>query len=477
MDPHHPMVQHIRHVIVLMFENRSFDNLLGWLYDGDANPDAVHNVPAPAPGEPRYDGLTPALCETYAQPVEQKGRIERFPIRRGAHGACPRWDPREGFDAVRRQLARDSTGKATMLGFLLDYWSSQKNKLWFDPTEIVHTFDPAEAPVINTLAAEFGVSDRWFASIPSQTSINRAFSICGNSIGYATSAAFEGRTNARQTTAMVDNHYYEHLLPFSLAPAVFSEPTIWNVLCEAGHDTAADWKIYHSNVWPPHVPGAGVTSYTWKMFGGLQSLVPSPTRDPRYVSIAQLAVDLRQGTLPRFAYLEPDYSLTVFEELGLHIGDDYHPPGHIDGGERLLARVFEALQASRYWEDTLLVVLFDEHGGTFDHVAPPGGLVCPSGGDTREKGFAFTDGGVRAPALFVSKWVRPRTVLRSPTRTPFEHTALPATLLDWWGLDRRALGERVMAAPSFADVVGGTPREPLAGDAWRFLARRSLARV
>ncbi|MES2644593.1 MAG: alkaline phosphatase family protein [Myxococcota bacterium] len=473
MDPTHPFRQHIRHVIVLMFENRSFDNLLGWLYDGEADPAEVVNVPAVKSGEPPYHGLTRALCEANAQPLMRNGKVEHFPIRRGAHGACPRWDPREGFDAVQRQLARDPSGRPTMRGFLQDYWTFQKNKLWFDPTEIVHTFDASEAPVINTLAGAFGVSDRWFASIPSQTSINRAFSLCGNSIGHATRAD----RSAERTTAMVDNHYYEHLLPFSLVPAIFTEPTIWNVLSQAGYDSATDWKIYHSNVWPPHVPGAGTTSYTWKMFGGVQALVPSPAADPRYVPIARFFADLDEGNLPRFAYLEPDYSFTVFEELGLHIGNDYHPPGHIGGSEQLLAEVFEAFQASPYWEDTLLVVLFDEHGGTFDHVAPPDGLVCPKGGDIHEKDFQFTRAGVRVPALFVSKWVRPHTVLRSPTSTPFEHTAVPATLLDWWGLDRGALGARVAAAPSFADVVTDTPRERLAADVVRFTMGRSLAGV
>ncbi|MDP2313139.1 MAG: alkaline phosphatase family protein [Pseudomonadota bacterium] len=448
------MRRHIRHVIVLMFENRSFDNLLGWLHDGDPNPAGVRNVPAPAEGEPRYDGLTTALCEAYAQPLTQNGHTQLVPIRRGAPGACPRWDPREGFDAVQRQLAPDARGRPTMLGFLQDYWTSQRDKLWFDPMDIVHTYDRGDAPVINTLASEYAVSDRWFASIPSQTSINRAFSLSGNSVGYASRAD----RAAGRTTAMVDNHYYEHALPFSLTPAVFVGPTIWNVLADAGHATPADWKLYVSNVWPPHVPGAHGSSYTWKMFGGLQSLVPSPATDPRYVPLAQLARDLEQGTLPRFAYLEPDYSFTVFEELGLHIGNDFHPPGHIQRGEGLLARVYGALRASRYWEDTLLVVLFDEHGGMFDHVAPPGGMVCPAGGDTREKAFDFSRAGLRVPALFLSQWVPPRTVLRSPTSTPFDHTSLPATLLDWWGLDRAPLGARVAAAPSFADVVTDTRR-------------------
>lgn len=463
------MRRHIEHVIVLMFENRSFDNLLGWLHDGDADPESVHNVPAPRPGEPRYDGLNDALCQRYAQPLVRNGAVERYPIRRGAPGACPRWDPREGFEAVARQIGADAT-EGPMRGFLQDYWSFQKDKLWFDPTDILHTFDRQQAPVINTLADTFGVSDRWFASIPSQTSINRAFSLCGRSVGFPTRAD----RAAGRTTAMVDNHYYRHLLPFSLVPAVFSGPTIWNVLSDAGHDTAADWKVYPSNVWPPHVPGASTTSYTWKMFEGLQALISAPVRDPRYAPIAQLFRDLAEGTLPRFAYLEPDYSFTVFEELGLHIGNDYHPPGHIGGAERLLKRVSDALFGSRYWADTLLVVLFDEHGGTFDHVTPPSGLVCPSGGDTREMGFDFTHGGVRVPALFVSRWVAPHTVLRSPTPTPFEHTSLPATLLDWWGIDAGPLGERVAAAPSFADVVGDTPRDK---PDWRRATRLGRAAV
>ncbi|MFN7147030.1 MAG: alkaline phosphatase family protein, partial [Myxococcota bacterium] len=443
----HPMREHIRHFVVLMFENRGFDQLLGWLYDGDPDPD-VRLVGAETPGTPRFQGLTPALCEAYAQPLSRHGRTATYPIVRGAPPACPRWDPQEGFAATRRQIGPQP---GQMLGFLQDYWDFQKDKLWFDPEDILRTFDPArgEASVTNTLAKGFAVSDAWFASIPSQTSINRAFSLCGRSIGYASKAD----RLAGRTTAMVDNHYDLRIAPFTIAPASFSCPTIWNVLAAHGHDTEQDWKIYWSNVWPPHVPGHGPGSYTWKMFEALRGLVPAQG-DPRYTRIDQLFADLDNGSLPRFAYVEPDYSFTVFEEVGLHIGNDFHPPGHIGGAERLLARIFRALRRSRYWEDTLLVVLFDEHGGTFDHVAPPRGLVAPTGGDVKELGFDFTEAGVRVPALFISPWVAPRTVLRSPTATPFDHTSLPATLLDWWGLPRAGLGERVAAAPSFADVVG-----------------------
>ena len=98
--------------------------------------------------------------------------------------------------------------------------------------------------------------------------------------------------------------------------------------------------------------------------------------------------------------------------------------------EALIADVYNALRANdAVWQRTLLVITFDEHGGTYDHVDPGWGAVTPDqyrGPD----GFAFDRYGVRVTTLLISPWVSAGTVFRSPSSTlKFDHTSIIATIL------------------------------------------------
>jgi phospholipase C len=83
-------------------------------------------------------------------------------------------------------------------------------------------------------------------------------------------------------------------------------------------------------------------------------------------------------------------------------------------GERLIKNVYEALRNSSRWNDTLLVINFDEHGGFFDHVAPPQDGVPNPDGLMNHYGFNFTRLGVRLPFLLVSPWINKNTLIHEP---------------------------------------------------------------
>src|SRR5580698_8601619 len=108
MDPNAPMKRHIKHVVYLMMENRSFDNLLGWLYDGSSAP-AVTYVPDPSPAV-KFQGLTAELLEAYAQPITYKlWGHDTLSIVRGVQDnyfptLTPILDPQESFASVTAQL-------------------------------------------------------------------------------------------------------------------------------------------------------------------------------------------------------------------------------------------------------------------------------------------------------------------------------------------------------------------------------------
>jgi phospholipase C len=83
------------------------------------------------------------------------------------------------------------------------------------------------------------------------------------------------------------------------------------------------------------------------------------------------------------------------------------PPSSLLGGEALLAKVYNAIRTatsdsgSNAW-NTLLLIAFDEHGGTYDHVPPPVVPAPWTGGTPGQMGFGFRRSGVRIPAVAIS---------------------------------------------------------------------------
>jgi phospholipase C len=124
--------------------------------------------------------------------------------------------------------------------------------------------------------------------------------------------------------------------------------------------------------------------------------------------------------------------------------------------------VYEALTANAAaWAKTLLIITFDEHGGTYDHVDPGWGAIKPDihqGPD----GFQFDRYGVRVPTIMASPWIPEGTVFREPAGSahPYDHCSLIAGILKWQGVDPATarLGARVAVAPTFESVLGDVKR-------------------
>jgi len=116
-------------------------------------------------------------------------------------------------------------------------------------------------------------------------------------------------------------------------------------------------------------------------------------------------------------------------------GLTFDPPSSLLGGEALLASVYNAIRnsssatGSNYLNTTLLVT-FDEHGGTYDHVQPPSAVPPHAGAAPGQWGFKFDRSGVRIPTLAVSAWIPERTVVNDEHRA----TSLIATMRERWNL-------------------------------------------
>jgi phospholipase C len=137
----------------------------------------------------------------------------------------------------------------------------------------------------------------------------------------------------------------------------------------------------------------------------------------------------KEGKLPNYVVIEPRY----FKILSAPANDD-HPKNDVVEGQNLVKEIYEALRASPQWNEILFVVVYDEHGGYYDHVPTPvigvpnpDGLVGPE-----PYNFKFDRLGVRVPALLISPWIEPGTVLHEPNgpepTSQFEHSSIPATL-------------------------------------------------
>ena len=131
-------------------------------------------------------------------------------------------------------------------------------------------------------------------------------------------------------------------------------------------------------------------------------------------------------------------------------------------GEQLIHDVYYAVRNGPAWASTLLMITYDEHGGNYDHVAPPTSATPPGDGTIGEFGFDFTRFGVRIPAVLISPLIAAGTVFRAKTGT-IDHTSVLKTIHERWGTEPLTKRD---AAASLGDVLTlATARtdDPIAG--------------
>ncbi|HEX4543696.1 MAG TPA: alkaline phosphatase family protein [Candidatus Acidoferrum sp.] len=407
----------IKHLVVVMMENRSFDNLLGFLYAKASNVPPI-NIPEPPPGKgTSYDGLVDASATS---PFWNPSNPEYFtsgapPVKvyatRPTAGAnpflVPDRDPREEFDHITFQiLGPEGWAGPKMMGFLLDYLTTDPGHP-SNANQIMDCYSPEQVSVISQLARNFAVSDRWFCSTPNQTLPNRAFLLAGTSMG---------RVNNKPEP-------------------LYDAPTIFEVL----ENTQHRWRVYNDTI---------LMSLARLQFPQLWD----PLLQVHFRGFGEFEEDAAAGTLPEYSFVEPSFQLQP---------NDQHPPHDVRLGEEFLLRVWKTVSTGKNWNNTLLVITFDEHGGCYDHVEPPPATPPDAVSNPGEEAFCFDRYGVRVPTLLISPYIEAGTVFRSPTAVPYDHTSILATLRDWLQIpaEKMLTSERVKKAPTFANVLTrSTPR-------------------
>ena len=388
-------MSNIKHVVVLMFENRSLDNLLGWIYQPPAAPANF----VPASNRSPFNGLSPGKY------CNKAGSMTVCASQPASSYRVPTPDPGEKFEQMTTQIFGSETGgTANMSGFLQDYASVRGVT---DPAQIMQSYSPQQVHVLTSLALNFAVSDAWFASCPCQTWPNRCFVHTGSSDGY------------------IDNSY----IPQDIT-------TIFNVL-EENH---VSWGVFSEK--------GRIISLTYFQF--MPKLVIYPTHFNSSAKFKSMcAAKTVAGRLPAYSFVEPKLYDDSFRS------SDYHPPSNVSAGEQYLAEIYNDIASSPYRDEILFVIVFDEHGGCYDHVPPPTGATPPQPYPTSRDGrFDFKRFGVRVPAIVVSSWVEPGTVFRAPSSgAPYDHTSILATLRDWKKLSHFLPSPRIANAPTLDQIL------------------------
>jgi phospholipase C len=381
-----PGLDNLKHIVVLMMENRSFDHMLGSLTAVD----------------PRIDGITAQL----SNPDTTGALVNPQPLAQFQGQLDP--DPDHHFPAVDLQIFGGDTSTsrvANMQGFIKSYFNQQEDV--GHSQKIMYYFAQNQLPVLTTLALEFAVFNRWFASIPGPTICNRAFAHYGTSFG------------------RVDMDILYVNEPFK---------DIYDRLINANPKHTA--KLYYYDT----------TSSTMEVANLLQN-------EPQlFGTYDQFLNDCSGGNLPDYSFIEPNYN-DHDTDTGEAVASDQHPDHNIQAGELFIASVYNAIkQNASLWQSTAILVVYDEHGGIYDHVVPPActpDQFTASANDTGTgQPFAFDRLGVRVPAILISPWIPKGSVVDGRI---FDHASIPATVTKFFLGDYSPRSPRETTADVFIE--------------------------
>jgi phospholipase C len=384
-------------VFVLMLENRSFDHMLG--HSAITGTDADSGGPTTTDGiqgqsnsfqDQVYQAVPGAAL---SMPVDPSHEFLNVVVQLGGQGATY---PQGGgaYPAVNNS------------GFVADF-STVKNVHALD--EIMKGYAPDHLPVLNALAKEFVVFDRWFSSMPGPTWPNRFFAHA------ASAGGLDHSPTASQIAA------WEVFRGFK-----FQNATIFDALDRK----KKEWRIYSGGAFPS--------------VAGLKGINNFEVRD-----LDEFAEDLSDPEFSsHYTFIEPDYGDVPSGTF--RGGNSQHPLDDVTAGERLIKFVYETIRKSSYWTSSLLIITWDEHGGFYDHVVPPQAV---SPGDApvmryiSDFGFRFDQYGPRVPAVAVSPLI-PKNLI---DHRVYDHASIPKTIESIFGL--RPLTARDRDANSVAALA------------------------
>ena len=437
-------LQNVNHIIIVMMENHSFDNYLGVLPYVPGTP--YHNAKGNGVSrgcdptdhtcvdglncrQPRTGGVL--KCRN-ANKSNTKGRVRAF----HETSYCVGPDLDHSWDGTHREVnfkhPNHTLKSPRNNGFVL------QNALTELPDQAVNHdtmgyYTDVDLPFYYSLAETFAISDRYFASVLGQTFPNRAYFVAATSFGHLTTSEILGGFLAGGGYKPING-------------------TIYDLLDQQN----VSWTDYYSDL--PY------------------SLIFQPASTHQQ-PIGLFAGSAAAGTLPSVAFIDPS-ALKSQNYNGMFFQTDEHPPNDIRAGQYFVSTVIAALRNSPSWNDSILILTYDEHGGFYDHAAEPpaplpddiapgqcadnsnppastlpgGGVSCTHSRDIDAPALCpeflpapapypadcatFNQYGVRLPFIAISPFAKPHYV----SHTVGDHTSLLALI------EKRFLGGTSMTA-------------------------------
>jgi phospholipase C len=353
--PAHKLDQ-IQTIVIVMMENRSFDHMLGYLSLPDYGAIKVEGLKDDA-------GWQKSIASIYNNTIFPPWR-DYNPFRALAG------DPPHERDDITLQLGPTVNGKYEMKGFV-ENLSHATAKPLIDKDhlpEVMGYFTPEEVPISDFLARNFRVCDHWFSALPAGTQANRLMAMSGYTL--------------------IDKNV--HILP--------NQHLVYDWLTER----RISWRVYHEGM---------------PFFSMMLNWTPQILNDNLFRRFDQLVPDISEaarGEMPQVIFLEPAYTDAP------HIGpsSDDHAPSGASAGQEFLMKVYNAVTYDpTLWQNTVMIITYDEHGGFFDHVSPP--PVKTTAPETASYA-PFETLGVRVPGFVVSPFVKPG----QPFNSILDHTSI-----------------------------------------------------
>ena len=327
----------VKHIIIVMQENHSFDNYFGALAYAPGSP---HHTSFGGCGKNDHSCVDGLSCK-----VDDAGNLTCFNSNPDDNGTtvfafhdsrrCALPDLDHSWLGTHQQ-ANFSNPNGTLTDTLNDGFvrvndaTEQLDHGVENPTDdqTMGFYNQDEIPFYYNLAANFGVNDRYFSSMLGPTFTNRSFFMAATSFGHLTSND-------------------EFPPPGGYKPIT---GTIFDLLDK----NKISWADYFQDA------PQGASFRLFGVTGVDPHFLPLP------VFLAQAGGAPGVGPLPQVAFVDPNFGLR-----GTKLENDEHPPTDIQRGQAFVSQVVNAVRNGPFWQDSVIFITYDEHGGYYDHVAPP----------------------------------------------------------------------------------------------------------
>jgi phospholipase C len=404
-------LQKINHIVVIYQENWSFDSLYGHFPGANGLDQAGPSTPQVDKDGTPYSTLPQPLNTTFSPAVPDP----RFPADM----------PVAAFDTTKfvgpNQLTGDLVHRYYQEQYQINGGKMDKFVAWSDAAGLVMSYYDATSMPEGKLAQQFTMMDNFFHSAFGGSFLNHQFLICACAPTWPEAPASivaqlgpdgimtkDGQVTpdgyAVNTSFTVNSPHPSNITDTSMLVPQQTAPTIGDRL----NDANVSWAWY-SGGWDTALLGHAdpLFQFHHQPFAYFANYADgTPGRAAHLKDEGDYYVDVQSGNLPSVTFIKP-------------LGPNNEHPGYATllSGQQHAADLVTAIQNSPYWQDTAIIITYDEHGGRWDHVPPP---VIDRWGP-----------GSRVPAIVISPFAKKGFV----DHTEYETDSILKLIEERWNLE------------------------------------------